>query len=82
MFVSKKNNNLSIKAYKGDAKTLLAFDLHETELDSFAGFTIYCKPGSNLLITFIINYSLPPRMIMSKINKSLLTQALMRQYKN
>ncbi|MDB5227824.1 MAG: hypothetical protein JWN78_2017 [Bacteroidota bacterium] len=46
MFVSEKNDTLGVKAYQGDAKTLLAFDLNKTNLDKFAGFTIACKPGS------------------------------------
>lgn len=47
MFVSEKNKSLSVKAYQGDAKTLLAFDMDKANLDNLAGFTIACKPGSH-----------------------------------
>ena len=35
---------LTVKAHKGDAKTLLAFDLPEDETTRLAGFTIQCQP--------------------------------------
>ncbi len=47
MFTSEKNKSISVKAYQGDAKTLLAFDMDKANLDQLAGFTIACKPGSN-----------------------------------
>jgi phosphatidylserine/phosphatidylglycerophosphate/cardiolipin synthase-like enzyme len=31
---------VSVRAYKGDAMTLLAFDVHESKLENLAGFTI------------------------------------------
>ena len=34
---------VAVRAYKGDAMTLLAFDLHKTMLDNFAGFSIHIK---------------------------------------
>ena len=37
---------LTVKAHKGDAKTLLAFDLPEDETTQLAGFTIQVQPGS------------------------------------
>jgi phosphatidylserine/phosphatidylglycerophosphate/cardiolipin synthase-like enzyme len=37
---------ISVRAYKGDAMTLLAFDLHESLLENFVGFTIQVKQGS------------------------------------
>ncbi len=40
MEVSKSKNGLSVKAYKGDAMTLLAFDLAENKTDNFTGFSI------------------------------------------
>ncbi len=40
-------NGFSVAAYKGDAKTLLAFNLTEAKAKDLAGFTIQCKPGSN-----------------------------------
>jgi len=47
MFVTKTNQGFSVKAYQGDAKTLLAFDLDKSKLENLAGFTIQCKPGTN-----------------------------------
>jgi hypothetical protein len=35
----------SVKAYRGDAKTLLAFDLPKASTKNLAGFTIACQPG-------------------------------------
>ncbi len=42
--VSKSNVPLSLKAYQGDAKTLLAFDLPKSKTKDLAGFTIQCAP--------------------------------------
>lgn len=46
MFTTNKKNNFgfSIRAYVGDAKTLLAFSLPEENTKNFAGFTILCSP--------------------------------------
>lgn len=44
MFIQQSGNGLSVKAYRGDAKTLLAFDLTKPKTKDFAGFTIQCKP--------------------------------------
>ena len=44
MVVTSKEKALSLKAYQGDAKTLLAFDLPKGEARNLAGFTIQCKP--------------------------------------
>jgi len=44
MFVTKSKNGFSVKAYRGDAKTLLAFNLPENEIKHLAGFTICCTP--------------------------------------
>lgn len=38
------NARLSLKAYRGDFKTLLAFSLSEQDKDRLAGFTIQCIP--------------------------------------
>lgn len=35
----------SVKAYRGDAKMLLAFDLPKASTKNLAGFTIACQPG-------------------------------------
>jgi hypothetical protein len=44
MFNQKSKNGFSIKAHRGDAKTLLAFDLSKPNSKDFAGFTIKCQP--------------------------------------
>jgi phosphatidylserine/phosphatidylglycerophosphate/cardiolipin synthase-like enzyme len=38
------NGSFSVKAHRGDAKTLLAFDLGAKAAKKLAGFTIQCKP--------------------------------------
>lgn len=43
-FASK--NGLSVRAYSGDAMTLLAFDLEQSKTKNFVGFTIQFKAGS------------------------------------
>ena len=42
--VSGKNGTFSVKAYRGDAKTLLAFNLGKAAIKNLAGFTIQCEP--------------------------------------
>ena len=45
--VSRRNGSISVRAWKGDAKTLLAFDLPDTsQLERFAGFTIFTAAGN------------------------------------
>src|SRR3954467_13282486 len=36
--------SLSLQLYRGDAKTLLAFNLNKAQTKSLAGFTIQCQP--------------------------------------
>lgn len=38
------NTGFSIKAYGGDAKTLLAFNIAQSEAKNLAGFTVQCQP--------------------------------------
>ncbi|WP_162944655.1 phospholipase D-like domain-containing protein [Flavisolibacter nicotianae] len=45
--ISERLNGMQMIAYKGDAMTLLAFDLDEDKTTDFVGFTIKCQPGSN-----------------------------------
>jgi hypothetical protein len=40
------NNGFSVKAYQGDAKTLLAFNLSKGRTKNFAGFTVEYRPGT------------------------------------
>jgi hypothetical protein len=35
---------LAVKAYRGDAKTLLAFNLDQSKIKNLAGFTVQCQP--------------------------------------
>ena len=44
MNVSKQKNGFSVKAYQGDAKTLLAFNLPKTKARNLAGFTVQVRP--------------------------------------
>ena len=46
MFVTKSKNGFTVKAYQGDAKTQLAFNLSKSGCRQLAGFTIECKPGN------------------------------------
>src|SRR3954453_18055242 len=39
-----KNDGLTVTAYQGDAKTLLAFNLTKARARNLAGFTIECRP--------------------------------------
>jgi len=42
---SKKSaNGMTVKAYRGDAKTLLAFNLPKAQTKNLAGFTIFVEP--------------------------------------
>jgi len=40
-----KKNGFSLRAYQGDARTLLAFNLTKTKAKHLAGFTIQCQPA-------------------------------------
>jgi hypothetical protein len=42
--VSAKKGNLSVRAYRGDAKTLLAFNLTKGAAKNLAGFTVHVEP--------------------------------------
>lgn len=42
--VTDKNTSMSLIAYRGDAKTLLAFNLSKQQSTNLAGFTIQCQP--------------------------------------
>jgi hypothetical protein len=42
--VRTRKGTLSLTAYRGDAKTLLAFNLDKSSTTNFAGFTIQCEP--------------------------------------
>ena len=60
--VKKDNKTLvSVRAYKGDAMTLLAFDLDKSLLDNFAGFSIHIK-ANKVNGKFKMNYFLLNRL--------------------
>jgi phosphatidylserine/phosphatidylglycerophosphate/cardiolipin synthase-like enzyme len=42
--VTKQKNGFSVKAYRGDAKTLLAFNLPKAKAKNLAGFTVQVAP--------------------------------------
>src|ERR1041385_1422968 len=44
MATKKSTNGMSVKAYRGDAKTLLAFNLPKAKTKNLAGFTIKVTP--------------------------------------
>lgn len=44
-FATQSNAKLSVKAYRGDARTLLAFNMKEADTTRLAGFTIQCAPA-------------------------------------
>lgn len=46
MITRKKSHGFSVKAYQGDCKTLLAFDLTQPQSKNLAGFTLQCRPGT------------------------------------
>ncbi len=46
----------TLKAYRGDRKTLLAFNLaDQNNAKNLAGFTIYCQPGNGAAGYYILN---------------------------
>jgi len=55
-------NGLSLRVYKGDAMTLLAFDLDEEKLENFIGFTIHVN-AKNLDHYLLNRLSLPPDIL-------------------
>src|SRR4051812_6393082 len=59
MDAAKSNNGVSVRAHKGDAMTLLAFDLAPSRLPNFTGFSIRITPGtrSPYYLTNLLTYS-------------------------
>src|SRR5512141_555145 len=43
-FVTATGKTVTLKAYLGDAKTLLAFNLEKARAKDLAGFTLHCRP--------------------------------------
>ena len=46
MEVPNSKTGVSLRAYQGDAMTLLAFDLDESQTKNFAGFSIRITAGT------------------------------------
>ena len=66
-----KKNGVSVRAYRGDAMTLLCFDLDKKILENFSGFSIkVTPPGENRRAYYLFNrISYSPEVIKkSKIN--------------
>jgi hypothetical protein len=60
MFVKATVNGLSVKAYRGDAKTLLAFNLSKTKAKGLGGFTIgYTVNGSTHYVSNTLRFEDP-----------------------
>lgn len=66
-----KKNGVSVRAYKGDAMTLLCFDVDKKIIKNFTGFTIkVTPPGKDRYAYYLYNritYS-PDVLVTSKIN--------------
>lgn len=55
-FVSGSNHSLSVKAYVGDEKTLLAFNFQSKDsAKNLAGFTIFCQPPGQVPGYYLMN---------------------------
>jgi len=55
MATTKKKDGFSVKAYQGDAKTLLAFDLPKGKAKGLAGFTVSYSPNGKPPPFFVQN---------------------------
>lgn len=64
---SKSKNGVSVRAHKGDAMTLLAFDLAESKKQNFTGFTIRITPGTRPAY-FMTNLLAYPKAVQTKNN--------------
>jgi len=61
MDVIESKNGLSVRAYKGDAMTFLAFDLDESKLENFVGFSIRIK-ANKINDKYVLDYYLFNRL--------------------
>src|SRR5271163_2650547 len=56
-FVAASNNSVSVKAYVGDKKTLLAFNFPSADkAKNLAGFTIFCQPPAPVPGYYLQNF--------------------------
>src|SRR5437867_702717 len=67
MEVPNSKTGVSVRAYQGDAMTLLAFDLDESKTENFAGFSVRITPGPRkpYYLTNLLTY---PAGILKKNN--------------
>ena len=65
MEIPNSKNGVTVRAYKGDAMTLLAFDLDESKTENFTGFTIRIKPGTRAPY-FMTNLLTYPKGVLTK----------------
>src|SRR5205814_2612536 len=67
MEVPNSKNGVSVRAYQGDAMTLLAFDLDECKTENLAGFSVRSTPGPRkpYYLTNLLTY---PTAILKKNN--------------
>ena len=61
MDVIESKNGLSVRAYKGDAMTFLAFDMDESKLENFVGFSIRIK-ANKINDKYVLDYYLFNRL--------------------
>lgn len=54
MLSQNSKNGFTVKAFQGDAKTMLTFNMTKQQSKSLAGFTIQCKP-ENIQPYFLLN---------------------------
>ncbi|MEP6671842.1 MAG: phospholipase D-like domain-containing protein [Chthoniobacter sp.] len=59
------NNGVSVRAHKGDAMTLLAFDLDEAKTKNFTGFSVRITPGTRAPF-YMYNLLTYPPAVMQK----------------
>lgn len=65
MEIPKSKNGVSVRAYKGDAMTFLAFDMDENKLENFVGFSIHIK-ANKVDGKYKLNYFLLNKLTFSK----------------
>ena len=63
-------NGLKVRAHKGDAMTLLAFDLAESKSQNFTGFTIRITPGTRAPYYMTNLLKFPPAILKKNNIKS------------
>jgi phosphatidylserine/phosphatidylglycerophosphate/cardiolipin synthase-like enzyme len=65
MEIPSSKNGVSVRAYKGDAMTLLAFDLDQSKTKNFTGFSVRITPGTKKAY-YLYNLLTYPSAILTK----------------